>query len=75
MLNVPAILEVTPATFAKPMVRVSEVTPEAFVANVKVQPTGTLISSPELLIVPTVNIVLAPLVACKLTDAVPLNTN
>ena len=63
MVKVPAILEVTPLILAKPKVRVSVVTPEAFVANVKVQPTGTLISSPELLILPTVNAELPPLAA------------
>ena len=66
---------VTPDTFAKPSVKVCVVTLSALVANIKLQPIGTLISSPEELLLPTVKTVLEPLTACRLTDAVFTSSN
>ena len=47
IVKVPAMLAVTPDVLANPSVILCPVLPSALVANIKVLPTGTLISSPE----------------------------
>ena len=71
ILNVPAILPVTPAIFAKARVKASVVRD----VSDNVQPLATLISSPVLFTFPAVRVV-PPATDCRVTEVfVPLTIN